>query len=232
MDTGLFHSVAAMRSGERQLEAITQNLANVSTRGYKRGTSFAHALRSTGAKEARVVSGLAPDLSQGTLETTGNPLDLALEGPGWFVIEGENGRAYTRDGSFRVDDRGTLVTQDGRPVAWKGARGALRPAGEAVTVDAQGQVRQGRATIGQLDIVDLDAPTKLSTTSGGRFRAASGASELPAKAQVRQGSLESSNVEPMDELVALVTVQRGFESAATLMRTIEQSYRRLNQPRQ
>jgi flagellar basal body rod protein FlgG len=231
MDTGLFHSAAAMRSGERRLEAITQNLANVSTRGYKRGTSFAHALSAAGSKEARIVSGLAPDLAQGTLETTGNPLDLALEGPGWFVVEGDRGRSYTRDGAFRVDDRGTLVTHDGRPVAWKGAPGTLRPVGEPVVVDAQGQVRQGQTAIGQLEIVDLDAPTKLQPAGSGRFQAAKEASEIPAQAVVRQGSLESSNVEPMDELVALVTVQRGFESAVTLIRTIEQSYRRLNQPR-
>ncbi|MFN0007801.1 MAG: flagellar hook basal-body protein [Planctomycetota bacterium] len=231
MDKGLHHSVAALRSGERQLEAITQNLANVSTRGFKRGTSFAHAVASARASEPTVVAGLAPDLSQGPLETTGNPLDLALEGPGWFVVEAEAGRSYTRDGSFRVDDRGSLVTQDGQPVAWKGSRASLRPAGEAVIVDAEGQVRQGQTTVGQLDIVDLDPPAKLLPASGGRWRAPEGTQEIPAKAQVRQGSLESSNVEPMDELVALVTVQRGFESAATLMRTIEQSYRRLNQPR-
>jgi flagellar basal-body rod protein FlgF len=231
MDRGLYHAAAAMRSGERRLDAIAQNLANVSTRGYKRGTSFAHAVLSARSKQPQVVAGLAPDLSQGPLETTGHALDLALEGPGWFVIEDAGGRSYTRDGSFRVDDRGSLVTQDGAPVAWKGARGSLRPAGEEVLVDTTGQVRQGQAVIGQLEVVDLDAPAGFAPTGSGRWSAPEGAREIPAAGQVRQGSVERSNVEPMDELVALVTVQRSFESAATTLRTIEQSYRRLNQPR-
>jgi len=231
MDTGLYHSAAAMRSGEHQLQAIAQNLANVSTRGYKRGTSFAEAILSARGTQPRIATGLSADLSQGPLEATGNPLDLALEGPGWFVVEDTSGRSYTRDGSFRVDDRGTLVTQDGQPVAWKGARASLRPAGEAVSVDDVGQVRQGKSVVGQLEIVDLDRPAKLQPNGGGRWTAPEGTQEVPSRARVKQGTIERSNVEPMDELVALVTVQRGFESAANMMRTIEQSYRRLNQPR-
>ena len=133
--------------------------------------------------------------------------------------------------SFLVDDRGTLVTQDGEPLAWKGARGVLRPAGPPVNIDSTGLVRQGDATIGQLDIVDVDQPAKLAPAAGGRWTAPAGVQEIPAKAVVRQGNVERSNVESMDELVALVGLQRGFESAATMMRTIEQSYSRLNQPR-
>ena len=231
MDNGLYHAAGAMRSGERRLEAIAHNLANVSTRGYKRETSFAQALRSGRANEPQVVAGLVPDPSQGPLEATGNPLDLALDGNGWFVVEDAGGRSYTRDGSFRVDDRGTLVTQDGQPVAWKGARGSLRPAGVAPTVDSQGQVRQGESSIGQIDIVDLDQPSSMTPVAGGRWSVPAGTQEIPAKGKVRQGTVERSNVESMDELVALVTVQRSFESAATMLRTIEQSYSRLNQPR-
>lgn len=231
MDNGLYHAAGAMRSGERRLEAIAHNLANVSTRGYKRETSFAQALRAGRSKELQVVAGHSPDPSQGPLEATGNPLDLALEGPGWFVVEDAGGRSYTRDGSFRVDDRGTLVTQEGLSVAWKGGRGSIRPAGEALAIDPNGFVRQGQATIGQLDIVDLDQPTRMTPGAGGRWTAPPGAQEIPAKARLRQATIERSNVESMEELVALVTVQRSFESAATMLRTIEQSYRRLNQPR-
>src|SRR5438128_607282 len=150
MDNGIYHAAGAMRSGERRLEAIAHNLANVSTRGFKRETSFAHALRGGRAHEPQVVTGLAPDLSQGTLDATSNPLDLGIDGPGWFAVEDGGGRSFTRDGSFRVDDRGTLVTQDGFAVAWKGARASLRPAGREVTVDSSGQVRQGETAVGQL----------------------------------------------------------------------------------
>jgi len=231
MDAGLFHASAAMRAGEKRLETIAHNIANVGTRGYKRETTFTHALQSKGARGTQVSTRSTPDLSQGQLESTGNALDLALEGSGWFVVESPGGRSYARDGSFRVDDRGTLVTQDGQPVAWKGSRGTLRAVGETVVVDSDGRVRQGETDVGQLDIVDLEDPTSLEPVGEGRWIAAPGARELPSKALVRQGSVENSNVEAMDELVALITIQRSFESAATAVRTIEQSYRRLNQPR-
>ena len=155
MDNGLYQAAGAMRSSERRLETIAHNLANVSTRGYKRETSFAHAIQSTRANVSQVVAGVAPDFTQGPLENTGHPLDLALDGPGFFVVEDAGGRSYTRDGSFRVDDRGTLVTQDGQPVAWKGARGSFRPTGRSATVDATGQVRQGDTVIGPV----LSRPT-------------------------------------------------------------------------
>jgi flagellar basal-body rod protein FlgF len=230
MDNGLYSAAGAMRSGEKRLETIAHNLANVSTRGFKREMTFAHAVKSARGGELQVVSGLSPDASQGPLESTGNPLDLALDGRGWFAVEDGNGRSYTRDGSFKVDDRGTLVTEDGQPVAWKGARGVLRPTGAAVSVDARGTVRQGDAPIGELDVVDFADPSRLAPSGNGRFTAPAGTQPTQSSASVRQGSVERSNVEAMDELVALVTVQRSFESAATAMRTIEQSYRRLNQP--
>jgi flagellar basal-body rod protein FlgF len=232
MDAGLYHATSAMRAGEKRLEAIAHNIANVSTRGYKRETTFTRALEASRARGPVVATGSAPDLSQGQLESTGNAFDLALEGRGWFAIDTPGGRSYTRDGAFRVDERGALLTQDGHHVAWRGSRGVLRPAGEAVVVDADGRVRQGEATIGQLEVVDLDPNARLAQTREGRWIALDAARESPSKAAVRQGALERSNVDAMDELVALITIQRSFESAATAVRSIEQSYRRLNQPRQ
>lgn len=231
MDAGLSHASAAMRAGEKRLESIAHNIANVSTRGYKRETTFTHALQTNRGRGTQVATRSAPDLSQGQLETTGNALDLALDGRGWFVIESPGGRSYARDGSFRLDDRGTLVTQDGLPVAWKGSRGTVRPAGESVVIDSDGRVRQGETTVGQLDVVDLEDTSRLQPVGEGRWIAPPGTRETPSKALVRQGNVENSNVEAMDELVALITIQRSFESAATAVRTIEQSYRRLNQPR-
>ena len=231
MDVGTAHASAAMRAGEKRLESIANNIANISTRGFKRETTFTHALKSTHAKAAQVTTRSAPDMSQGQLETTGNPFDLALDGSGWFAIDSPGGRSYSRDGSFRLDDRGALVTQSGLPVAWKGSRGTLRTAGETVVVDSDGRVRQGETVVGQLDIVDLADSAGLTPVGDGRWKAAPDARELPSKALVRQGNVENSNVEAMDELVALITIQRSVESAATAIRTIEQSYRRLNQPR-
>lgn len=231
MDAGLFHASAAMRAGEKRLESIAHNIANVATRGYKRETTFTHALSTHRASGTQISTSSTPDLSQGQLETTGNPLDLALDGRGWFVVENDRGRSYVRDGSFRIDERGSLVTREGLPVAWKGSRATLRAVGEAVVIDVDGKVRQGESTIGQLDVVDVEDPSVLVPVGEGRWIAPPNTRELPSKALVRQGNVESSNVEAMDELVALITIQRSFESAATAVRTIEQSYRRLNQPR-
>lgn len=233
MDSGLYSGVAAMGAAEKRLEAIAANLANLDTTAYKR-TSTASAVfevpRGTGSRRELATTGTI-DFTQGVLERTGNPLDLALDGPGFFAVETRGGEAYTRDGAFRVDEAGVLLDQDGEPVVWEGARGTLAPVGEAVTVDGSGVVRQGASEVGKLKLVDFADPSRLTRDARGRWRPVPGLEPAPSTATVHQGALERSNASSVDELVSLIRVQRGFESATSLVRSIDQSYRRLNQQR-
>lgn len=232
MDTGLYAGVAAMHSNEKRLDTIAANLANLSAHGYKRQGSVTRSF-SIGTGDRRheeIATQQSTDFTQGELERTGNPLDFALEGNGFFAIDTSSGRAYTRDGSFHLDQQGTLLSADGQPVAWDGSTGRIHPTGEAITVDASGGVRQGEASIGRLHIVDFDDATRLDSDSHGNWRAPRGLQEKPSTASVHQGAVERANVNSMDELIGMVVAQRRFENSATVLRSIDSTYKRLNQP--
>jgi flagellar basal body rod protein FlgG len=232
MDTGLYAGVAAMHSNEKRLDTIAANLANLSAHGYKRQGSVTRSF-SVGTGDRRheeIATQQSTDFTQGELERTGNDLDVALEGNGFFAIDTGTGRAYTRDGSFHLDQQGTLLTSDGQPVAWDGSSGRIHPTGEAIAIDASGTVRQGGASIGRLRIVDFDDASRLQEDAHGNWRAQRGMQEKPANASVRQGAVERANVNSMDELIGMVVAQRRFENSATVLRSIDQTYKRLTQP--
>lgn len=233
MDIGLYQGVAAMRSNEKRLDTIAANLANLSAHGFKRQAPVTRSFF-VGSGERRhleIATQQATDFSQGMVERTENTLDFALDGQGFFAVDTSSGRAYTRDGRFHLDSQGALLTSDGQPVAWEGSPGRIQPMGEEVVVDASGAVRQGGASIGRLRVVDFAQAQALEEDARGYWRAPAGVEERPATAAVRQGAVERSNVNAMDELVAMVIAQRRFENSTTVMRSIEQTYRRINQPR-
>jgi len=232
MDTGIYQGVAAMRSSEKRMDTIAANLANIGARGFKRQSSVTRSFNvgMGDRKHVEFATQRATDFSQGELAHTGNQLDLALEGPGFFAIDMPNGRAYTRDGSFRLDNNGTLLTQDGDLVAWEGSNGKLQPTGEAIRIEDSGTVYQGEQPIGRLKIVEFDNPNLLEEDAHGNWRAPRGMREQNGTARVHQNYVERSNVSPMDELVGMVLVQRRFENSGTVMRSIDQTYKRLNQP--
>jgi flagellar basal body rod protein FlgG len=225
--------VAALGTAERRLEAIASNLANLSANGFKRTSSATESFDSllNGRLERRMATRRVVDFTQGPLRQTGEPHDLAIFGPGFFAVEGQRGELYTRDGRFFLDDKGVLQTMEGLPVAWEGGRGTIDPTGMAVTIDGEGSVRQGETQVGKLRIVEFDHPDRLSSERNGFFRAAHNARARTSSSELRQGYLEQANVSAIDELVALIAVQRQFESGTRLMSTIDQSYRRLTSQR-
>ena len=233
MTRGIYSGIAAMNSAERRLEAITSNLANLSSTGYKRLSTATQSFESElrGNMEPQISTRTVLDFSQGVLRNTGNPYDLALHGSGFFAVETAAGEVYTRNGQFRVDDEGLLQTIEGFPVAWDGPRGTIDPLGLDVSVDTEGLVRQGETEIGRLRIVDFEDPTLLEFDRKGFYHASGEMYETTPTAVVRQGTLEGANVSAVDEMVAMIAAQRSFESSAKLMQTIEQSYRRLTRAR-
>jgi len=233
MNEGLFSAVSAMQTAERQLDAVATNLANLGTVGYKRlgssTNSFARVLE--GAVQEQVTTRTAIDFSQGELRHTGLDTDLALEGAGFFAVETPEGEAYTRDGRFRKDENGTLLTQDGFPVAWDGPRGTIDPSGEPLSVDGEGRLWQDGSEVGALKIAHFADPNLLRPDPYGNWRPPAGAIEAPHEAKGKQGYLESTNVSAIEEMVSMIAIQRRFEASTRAMSLIEQSYRRLIQPR-
>lgn len=230
MNLGLFHGVSAMTASERRLEAISHNLANLGTPAYKRASTATFASASKYGERGGPLTTIhnRVDFSQGLLDRTENPYDLALMGEGYFAVEGANGPMYTRNGSFRVDDQGVLQTVEGFMVAWQGATGRIDPVGEPVTINPKGLVEQGTRRVGQLSLVNFDNQSQLRLGKDGYWHADAALEPKPTEAEVHQGALERSNVNAVDELVQLIAVQRAFDSAASLITMIDQSYRRLN----
>ena len=232
MSNGLYSGVAAMSGAQKRLEHIAQNIANAGTTAYKRRSSFTEALRRQNDDGWRrhQVTGTKVDFTQGSLERTGNPLHLGLSGPGWFAVETPRGEVYTRNGDFRMSVDGALVTPTGDPVAWHTRSGVFDPVGPPIVIDGEGQVRQGENALGRLRIVDFERPEELRQDGEDLWVAPARAKEIAAAGVVHQGSLERSNVNAMEELVELILIQRNFDSASNVVRSIDRSYRRLNQP--
>jgi len=233
VNDGLLQGVNTMRTAEKRLEAIASNLANVDSNGFKRTGITAREFERVmnGRVEREVSIKTQFNFEQGTLRETGEPYDFALSGDGFFVVDSPQGELLTRDGRFFVDDKGVLQTFEGLPVAWDGARGTIDPTNLEVTVDSEGYVRQGTSQVGRIRVVDYDDKTALRVDSRGFFTADVSATPKPATAQVRHKFLETSNVSAVDEMVAMIAVQRQFEAGAKLLSAIDQSYRRLTTSR-
>ncbi|HZY20755.1 MAG TPA: flagellar hook-basal body protein [Ramlibacter sp.] len=212
-----------------KVDRVALNLANAQTTGYKReivaGLPFARSLEAAAARgqpEPALPLTTRIDLRPGTLRMTGQSLDIALAGPGWFEVMTDNGAAYTRQGDFRLDAQGRLVTQQGRLVMGLGGEIQL-PHGNPV-IDAQGRIFEGQlpggapasagsSPLGQLKIVQFDSAATLERRGDGLVQASDEAvASVDGQTEVRQGHLENSNVSSMQEMVQLIQTMRHFES--------------------
>jgi flagellar basal-body rod protein FlgG len=233
MSRGIYAAASAMSAAEKRVEAISSNLANVGAVGFKRKAVVTYSFQNALQKhmQPQITTREVTDPTQGVLRLTGGEYDLALEGPGYFAIDTANGEAYTRNGAFHVDQNGVLQTRDGWPVAWEGGRGTIDALGTAPTIDAQGNVRQDGTEIGRLKLVDFERPAVLNTDSGGNLRADGRAVRQAPTGTLRQGALESANVNAIDEMVNLIAAQRSFEASSRTMSAIEQVLRRMTNSR-
>jgi flagellar basal-body rod protein FlgF len=233
MENGLQSGVQALGASQKRMEYIAANLANLQAPGYKRLNSFTHVIESVrqGRKSSVMETQSEIDFSQGQIEHTGNPLDMALDGDGFFTLETPNGEAYTRNGRFHLDAQGALLNEDGHTLVWEGGQGRFQPVGPEISIDPTGAVRQGKNEVGRLKLADFADRSQLTLDGQGYFHASPRARPATPTAEVRGGSLERSNSESIDELVSMIRVQRSFESATNLIRSIDQSYKRLNAPR-
>jgi flagellar basal body rod protein FlgG len=201
------------------LDVLGNNIANAATDGYKGDRElynlhFSNAARYPGSPVALpVIEGQWTDFSQGLLQTTDNPLDLALQGEGFFAVNGPSGPLYTRSGSFRLSKDGTLETKEGYTVRRAGGDGALKAEGNApIEVSADGDVRQAGRVLGRLEVVRFDDARVLTKQAGSFFEANGTVKPVAATAaEVLQGKVEASNVSSADSAVRIVSVMRQFE---------------------
>ena len=221
MDSGLYAACAGLMARSQQLDTVASNLANSSTSGFHGqknvfGTVLAEAARHGSYNALNqvtnsygVLSGTMLDNAQGTFAQTGNPLDVALEGPGYLKVQTASGIAYTRNGSLQVSSTGKLTTALGDPVLGQSGPITLPPG--APTISSDGTISSGGAVVAKLQIVNF-APATIPLTQGSSYYTAPVSQEIAVPGTgVRQGAVESSNVSPIDGTVELITAQRATE---------------------
>jgi flagellar basal-body rod protein FlgF len=217
---------SALRS---QMDVISNNLANLNTRGFRKEellfSEFVSpkasnpGVRGDGAKVSFVgLGGTLVDTKEGALETTGNQLDLAIQGPGFFVVDSPNGPRYTRDGRFTVDGQGRIVNRDGAAVLDPRGRPLAVPPGAAnIEVTASGQLSSDKGQIGSLQIVKFADELALQKIGTNQYQTDATPQPVDGNTAVRQGMVESSNVEPIIELTKMIQVQRAYEAASQMV---------------
>jgi flagellar basal-body rod protein FlgF len=201
------------------LELLANNVANASTGGYKADREFYGLYAAEEARDADPVSTMPvierpwTDLSQGLLQATGNPLDLALSGAGFFTVQGPQGNLYTRNGSFRLAANGRLITPDGYPVGASGGVTLTLDGSRPIDIAADGTVSQDGQAIGHLQIADFPSAADFVKQGNNYFRAARPEVQpgVIQGASVEQGRLEASNTGTAESAVRLVSVMRQFE---------------------
>lgn len=229
---GMLEAVQGCMREEIRLDVIANNLANASAIGFKRDRiafqnmlmgsggetsgSAAAASDTTGAGTDLSLVQIQTDFSDGPEHATGNTLDLALNGHGFFKVQTADGVRYTRKGNFSTDAQGNLMTQDGDPVLGKG--GPINVSGSIsggnIVVDKSGKVLVDGSEVGQLDLAYVAHPEAMVKEGGELFALGEGNEEvpLPAETVVMQGYVEESNVNVPSEMVDMIHALRAFES--------------------
>jgi flagellar basal-body rod protein FlgF len=220
MDPLTISAASGLRSRMESLDMLANNMANASSSGYKADREFYSLYAApeaagpiSGPDTLPVIEHPWTDFSQGDLQSTGNPLDMALQGKGFFSVNGPGGPMYTRDGSFHISAASQLVTAQGYPVRGADGNPITLSSATPVEVSSDGTLRQDGQTAGQIAVVDFANPAALGKQGHNYFRPADGgASPVPATAyEMQPGRLESSNASSAEGAVRLVSVMRQFE---------------------
>ena len=217
MDQSLLNAAAGLRARIESLDVLANNIANADTAGFKADREFYNLFLSELAEPGvhnevtwmPLVEGSIIDFTQGVLTPTASPLDVALSGPGFFVVDGPQGTLFTRNGNFRRSPAGRLETAEGFAVM--GENGPLNlPPGE-LKIAEDGSVRVAQQAVGSLKIVEFSAPRSLFKAGRSYFQSTEPSPPAATRTAVREGHLEAANVNAAEAAVRLVEVSRQFQ---------------------
>lgn len=221
MDNGIYIALSRQLGLFREMETVANNIANADTVGYNgEKIMFEDYLvkGGEGPKHA-YVNDVASyrDMAEGPMKTTGNPLDFAISGPGYFMVQTPGGERYTRSGSFQIDQDGTLVTKEGYPVLNQaGAPILFLPEDQDIRVGEAGNITVNGEDRGNIGMVEFANPQMMERLNATMFRA-DGLAQPAAESRMMHGVLEGSNVQPVMELTRMMTVSRSVGSTAKLI---------------
>lgn len=212
---GMTRAASALHYWERRQEVLANNLANVDTTGFRGERVFARLMEGE-----LTVADTATDRRAGALQQTGAPLDLALGGDGFFVVEGPDGERLARGGSFRLDEGGRVV--DGNGNALLGENGPLVVGNGTVAINQRGVVSVDGKEIDRLRLETVPPGTRLQHAEGTLFLPDPARAPLePEQRAVRQGYLEGSNVNTVDAMVDMISIQRAYAAVQKAVTTLD-----------
>jgi flagellar basal-body rod protein FlgF len=234
MDQGIYTAASGAIALEDRLAVISNNIANLNTTGFKKDqmsfeqfqklldTSSLHPGQYRTVPIDVITSSHSIDITPGPCQKTGNPLDVALVGDGFFVVNTEKGARYTRAGSFHISPEGLLVTAQGYSVQGQGGDITLE-AGQVV-IDPKGNITLGSTTVDALQVVSIP-PDALVRQGNALFAVKEGSSPEPVESvDVSQGFLEAANVDPVKEMVEMIATQRAYEAFQKVIRSVNDAY--------
>ncbi|HEV2486415.1 MAG TPA: flagellar hook basal-body protein [Terracidiphilus sp.] len=221
MDSGYYAAMTGLVARTQALDTAAGNLANAQTPGYRAEREyFRSALLGPDAANSQLgrtvnnyglLGGDRLSMAQGALQTTGNPLDLAIEGEGFFQIQAANGLRYTRDGSLHCSQNGQLVTSAGEPVLSNAGKTITVPPGE-VSVGADGVLSVAGGAVATVGIFAFPAGTELTPEGADRYVAVAGAAPVLQKnSSIHQGAIENANQDVIQCSLDLIVMQRQAE---------------------
>ena len=221
---------------ERQMDVVANNVANVNTNGYKADKSLFHEFLMPGAHEDNFAAGrdrrlsyvtdraTFHDFSQGSAEQTKNPLDVAIDGRGFLVVQTPAGERYTRDGGLQINNQGQLVTASGNPVLGTSGPIVFQPTDKQISIASDGNVtvlegvNRVDSVRGKLRLVSFAQAQKLLKEGSNLYSAGQGAAAAPdIGSKVRQGFLEKSNVNSVAEMSRMIEVTRAYTQISAML---------------
>jgi len=239
MFNGIYSNATAIDIASKQHDVIANNLANANTPGFRR-TLLAISARGQNAlqQDGSIKTDLGGsealrsfvDFSQASIRNTGRPLDVAINGDGFFKIQGDAGPIYTRNGAFQVTSDGNLVTMDGLSVLGGGPiRIPVDISIADIVINDDGTIRANGQELGQLDLVSFADPNSLEQVGPTRFLAPFGATEIPSDAVIQQNALESANTTVVSEMISMIVGMRHLESAQQSLKSISEAIQQFTQ---
>ena len=232
MINGMLESSRGCMKEELRMDIISSNLANMNVVGYKKDRISFQKILNQAAVTADAPANITikPDMEQGDIRATGNELDFAITGKGFFKVETENGVRYTRKGNFTLDIDGNLITQSGDKVL--GTSGTLKITGNNITIDNKGNIATDAGPVGQLALTDFEDYQGIVKEGKNLFANPQDLPEIavPGETNISQGYTELSNVNAAEEMISMIHALRAFESYQKSMRVIDElNNRAINQ---
>jgi flagellar basal-body rod protein FlgF len=210
---------------QRQMDVVAHNVANMNTTGFKAEQMLFEQYQMPVARDRTFPTLDQPlayvqdwatvhDMTAGGMVQTGNDLDVAINGEGFFAVQTPNGERWTRAGSFQISNTGTLVDQSGHPVLGTAGPIQFGPDETGITIGADGSIASSAGAKGQLRVVEFDNPQALLREGENLF--SGGTPVAASSSRVMQGHIEGSNVSGVAEMAELIRVTRAYESIASL----------------